>query len=144
VKKTKRVRDELSELPGPGYWKEKIGEGWRLVAVEWERDAEEAPETSDVWEEVPYGLKVADDCMHLVENQPEKEAMSAMLELIVADKSMSEVAQGVNQRGFRTRQGTKWTPIAVFNLLPRLVEASSRIYPTTDWAERRRKIFRVG
>jgi len=49
----------------------------------------------------------------------------------------------VNQRGFRTRQGTKWTAVAIFNLLPRLVESSSRIYPTPDWAERRRKIFRA-
>ena len=143
MKKTKRVREEVLELPGPGYWNEKVGQGWKLVALEWEREAEEAEETSDVWEEVPYGLKVAEDCIHLVENQAEKEAMTAMLELIVADKSMSDVAEGVNRRGFRTRQGTKWTPVAIFNLLPRLVEASSRIYPTTDWAERRRKIFRA-
>ena len=143
MKKPKRVREEITELPGPGYWNEKVGQGWRLVAVEWEREAEEAQETSDDWEEVPYGLKVADDCIHLVENQAEKEAMTAMLELIVADKSMSDVAEGVNQRGFRTRQGTKWSAVAIFNLLPRLVESSSRIYPTPDWAERRRKIFRA-
>ncbi len=143
MKKTKRVREELLGIPGPEYWNEKLEQGWRLVAVEWERDIDETRETGDVWEEVPYGLKVAHDCMHLVENPAEKEAMTVMLELIVADKSMSDVAEGLNQRGYRTRHGKKWTPVAVFNLLPRLVEASSRIYPTPDWAERRRKIFRV-
>ena len=88
-------------------------------------------------------MKVGEDCLHLIENSTEKEALVLMLEMIVADKPLSEVAEWVNGRGFRTRAGREWTQLDVFNLLPRLVEAASRVYPTQEWAERREKLFRL-
>jgi len=143
VDKKERSREVFGELPSPEYWSRKAKDGWRLVAAEWERDAE-AVGTSAAWvEEVPYGMKVAEDSLHLAENPPEKEALILMLEMIVADKPLSEVAEWMNNRGFRTRSGTKWTQVDIFNLLPRLVEVASRVYPTQDWSERREKLFRL-
>jgi hypothetical protein len=141
--KKERSREVFGEPPSPEYWSRKAKDGWRLVAAEWERDAEAAG-TSAAWvEEVPYGMKVGEDSLHLAENPPEKEALILMLEIIVADKPLSEVAEWINNRGFRTRAGAKWTQLDIFNLLPRLVEVASRVYPTQDWSERREKLFRL-
>jgi hypothetical protein len=136
-------REVFSEPPSQEYWSRKAKDGWRLVAAEWERDSEKAS-AGTIWvEEVPYGMKVGEDNLHLIENPKEKEALILMLEMIVADKPLSEVAQWVNNRGFRTRSGAKWSQLDIFNLLPRLVEVASRVYPTQDWSERREKLFRL-
>jgi hypothetical protein len=136
-----RVRDILSVVPETEYFERKKSEGWKIVAVEWERAAD-APEFRG--EEVPYGTKVGEDCLHLVENPGEIEILTAMIELLLADKSMSQVAQGLNERGYRTRGGSPWHSVAVFELLPRIIEVAPRIYPTQDWSQRRRQIYSHG
>ena len=55
--------------------------------------------------ELPYGLQVASDCLHLEENPVEKEALVLMLELIVQDLPFSKIASELNDRGYRTRAG---------------------------------------
>lgn len=74
--------------------------------------------------EVPFGLRVTDDCVHLEENGVERGALVQMLDLIARDKSLSEVARELNRVGYRTRAGSPWTQTAVFNMLPRLIEAA--------------------
>ncbi|MBZ5500151.1 MAG: hypothetical protein LAP85_27465 [Acidobacteriia bacterium] len=140
--KKDRMRDVFHAPPSTEYWDAKTREGWNLIAAEWERDAGTAGTEGPWIEEVPYGMKVAGDCLHLVENAEEREALVLMLEMIVADKSFSEVAECVNNRGFRTRAGTKWTQVDIFELMPRMVDVASRIYPTDDWLERRKRIFK--
>jgi len=141
MRSKERFREVFQSPPEAGYWNDKTGQGWKLVAAEWEREAGSEGEDVPWVEEVPFGLRVAEDCLHLVENPQEKEAMTLMLELIVADNPFSEIADQVNARGFRTRSGSKWTQIDIFELLPRLVEVSSRIYPTRRWSERRGHIY---
>jgi hypothetical protein len=137
-----KMRDVFSSPPDPEYWSEKTRSGWKLTAAEWEREGTAAI-GDEVWvEEVPYGLRVAEDCGHLVENPNEKEALLLMLEMIVADRPFSEIARAVNEHGFRTRSGAMWTQVSVFEMLPRLVEVAPRIYPTLAWSERRKKIYR--
>jgi hypothetical protein len=138
-----RTREVFSEPPSQEYWSRKAKDGWRLIAAEWERDSKTAGHDSAWMEEIPYGMKVGEDRLHLVENPPEKQALIFMLEMLVADKPFSEVAEQVNNSGFRTRAGAKWTQLDIFNLLPRLVEVASRVYPTQDWSERREKLFRL-
>ena len=141
--KKERAREVFKELPAPDYWARKANEGWKLVAAEWER-VEEKAAPGEAWiEEVPYGMKVGEDGLHLFEHPTEKEVLILMLEMIVSDKPLSEVADSVNRSGYRMRNGMKWTQIAIFNLLPRLVEVASRVYPTADWSDRREKIFRL-
>ena len=50
----------------------------------------------------------------------------------------------VLEEEFRTRDGSKWTMVSVYNLLPRLIEASPRIFAKTSWIERRKQITAVG
>jgi hypothetical protein len=127
--KIERIREVLSRPFDEGYFRTKLNEGWRLVAVHWEREVEGAAlEQAPRVEEVPYGLRVADDCLHLEENPVERRILELVLRLISTDKSMSQIAEELNHQGFLTRRGTAWTQTAVFNMLPRLIEAAPEIW----------------
>jgi hypothetical protein len=133
----KRMREVIDGLPGPDYLREKMEKGWRLVALEWEREAQDSGQA--LREEVPFGLKVADDCLHLEEDPDERQALRLMLDLIVDDEiPLSRVSNELNQKGYRTRSGSKWTQAAVFDMLPRLIESAPRIFSTDEWALRKR------
>jgi hypothetical protein len=127
--KVERVREVLSRPFDEGYFRTKMSEGWRPLVVHWERDVEGAPPEPAPWtEEVPYGLRVADDCIHLEENPAERRALEVMLKLLSSDKPMSQIARELNDQNLRTRSGSLWTQTAVFNLLPRLIEAAPHIW----------------
>lgn len=142
--KTERVRETLSTPLTPEYLHEKAEEGWRAVAVEWERGAGRNTSANGLpTEEIPYGLRIADDCHHLQEDPDEVAALTLMLEQIVADKPCSTVASELNRRGFRRRGGQKWTQVSVFNMLPRLIEVAPRIYSSEEWAEKKQHLRKV-
>ncbi|HKW98932.1 MAG TPA: recombinase family protein [Bryobacteraceae bacterium] len=142
--KTERIREELTGAPAPDYWKKKADAGWRLAAVEWTREAAaERTGSGELAEEIPYGLKIGDDCLHLEANPAEREALLLMLELIVHDRSLSEVAAELNERGFRTRRGAEWGPASVFNMLPRMIQVGPQVFSQDEWAARRRRLFRA-
>ena len=63
-----------------------------------------------------------------------------MLEMIVADRPLSQIAEELNARGLRNRQNHLWTPGAVFDLLPRLIDVGPRLVKSPDWVERRARI----
>jgi len=142
--KVERVREEIAAPPAPEYWRRMSEAGWRLAAVEWTREpAGSGAETSEASEEIPYGLQIAADCVHLEPNPAEYEALMFMLELIVQDRGLTQVAVELNQRGFRTRRGTEWGPAAVFNLLPRMIEVGPHVFSQSEWAARRQRLFRA-
>jgi hypothetical protein len=127
--KVEHVREVLSRPFEESYFRAKLNEGWRLIAVHWERDVEGAPPETARWtEEVPYGLRVADDCIHLEEDPAERRALELMLKLLSSDKPMSQIARELNDQNLRTRTGSPWTQTAVFNMLPRLIEAAPHIW----------------
>jgi hypothetical protein len=130
-----RMRETISELPTPDQLRAKQQEGWRPFAIEWRRDTDH-PSTASLIA-VPYGLRVADDCIHLEEDPEEKHTLMLIMDLIVDDKPLSDIAAALNQRGLRTRLSTSWTPAAIFNLLPRTVEAGPRIFSSETWIELR-------
>jgi len=140
-----RVREVLQGDLNPDSVEQRLAAGWRMFAVEWERptiDEIEQP-FGQMETEIPYGLQVSGDCLHLEENPLEKEALVLMLELIVQDLRFSQIAGELNDRGYRTRSGSKWDPIAVFNLLPRMIEVGPRVFTSEAWAERRQRLFNV-
>ncbi len=126
----------------------KASEGWKPVAVIWERQVDYAPEDAspplaDITQPVPYGLKISEDCMALEQDIQEREALMIMLEMIIQDKPLSETAEELNRRGFRTRANLKWTPGSVFDMLPRLIEVGPRVFNTEEWVVRRGKLMNV-
>jgi hypothetical protein len=142
--KLDRVREVVKGIPDPVYLAQRSEAGWKLVALEWEKlDEAGAPEKRLIREEVPYGLRVSDDCFHLEENPEELQVLMLMMEEIVQDNPLSKVVSAVNAAGFRTREGEPWDAVGVFNMLPRLIEVGPRMFSTEEWELRRRRLFKV-
>jgi len=142
--KTERLREAVEVSPTLEYFTQKTQAGWKLTAVEWEREVEgEAEEPKTFREEVPYGLRVSEDCLHLQEHPGEKQVLVLMLELLLRDRPFSRVAEELNQQGLRTREGAKWTTVSVFNMLPRLIDMGPRIFASEEWAERKKHLVAV-
>jgi hypothetical protein len=145
MKKMEWIREVLSAWPSPDYLKQREAAGWRLVALEWERQVE-APGASEaqlLGEEIPYGARIAGDCLHLEENPDEMLVLNHLAEMIVQDHSYNHMAESLNQRAFRTREGKPWTALAVFKLTPRLIEVAPRILSGAEWENRKRQLSRV-
>jgi hypothetical protein len=139
-----RVRESVEGSLDPEYLKQRERAGWRLVALEWQREAEAgAPELAPRVEETPFGVRVAGDCEHLEENPQEMQFLLTMMELIIQDVSIVKIAEELNRKGYRTRKGSEWGPVAVFNMLPRLIELTPRIFATEEWVERRKRLTLV-
>lgn len=136
--KVERKHEILSEPLSEQLLEQRAVDGWKPVAVIWERRVEgaAAEPASDV-EPVPYGLRVAADCRHLEEDSDEVRAMILMLRLIIAEEPFSKVARELNLQGFRTRHGAPWNQTAVFHMLPRLIEVAPDIYSSRQWLEMR-------
>jgi hypothetical protein len=146
--KQERIRESIEGTLDPEYLKQRERAGWRLIALEWQRETEEAaaspaPQPEPRAEEPPFGVRVAGDCDHLEENPAEMQFLLTMMELIIQDISIVKVAEELNRRGYRTRKGSEWGPVAVFNMLPRLIELTPRIFATEEWIERRKHLSLV-
>lgn len=137
------IRDTVSGELTLEYFVNRSAEGWKVASIEWVRVAEPslAPdEVSGLLREaaaVPYGLQVAEGRAQLEGNPFEATVLLLILEQIVKEKRVSEIAMQLNERGYRTRGGAHWTSTEVFNLLPRLIEAGSSMLKSAAWQERR-------
>lgn len=139
-----RIREMVSESLTQDAIQRRNADGWRLVAVEWEREqAPGSPASSEPAAEVPFGLRVSGDCAHLEEDAAEREVLTAMMELTIQDGPYQGMADELNRRGFRTREGHPWTPISVFQMLPRLIEVGPKIFNSDEWPSRRKQIQRA-
>ena len=137
-----RVREALLGTPSQEYFQNRAFAGWKPVAIIWERDIQEdSPSTSNTSEQIPYGLQVAPDCASLEENPLEKQVILQIIEGIVRDLRLSQIAAELNRDNHRTRDGRPWSPADIFDLLPRLIEVGPRVFPTQEWAERRSQLL---
>ncbi len=139
-----RIRDVISGPFSPEIMRQRTAAGWQLVSIEWRRElpANEAPSEGAFTEDIPYGLRISDDCQRLEVDPRENQALILMMELLVQDFPISSVASDLNEKGFRTRAGKPWSPVTVFNMLPRLIEVGPRLFSTDDWETRRQKFAR--
>lgn len=144
MSKREQLRDLVHDQLDPEHVRSRVAAGWRMVAVEWQREVEGASGNGNgIREEVPYGLQVGDDCFHLVDNPREREALVLMMDLIVQDHPLSHVARELNLKGYRTREGAPWSQVSVFNLMPRLVDAGPHIFSSEEWEARRKRLVRA-
>ena len=142
--RVERIREKFAGPLEMDYLRERERAGWRLVAVEWERETEaEKTAPEPVIEEAPFGQRVAGDCERLEDNPSEMQFLLSMMELIIQDISITKVAEELNRKGYRTRKGGEWGPVAVFNMLPRLIELTPRIFASEEWIERRKHLSPV-
>src|SRR5271169_5933682 len=145
MKKIDRIREKVSILPTSQYLSKMHDAGWSLVALEWEREVEvsgEPPEpvaTEGGSEEIPFGLRIASDCRHLEDGPLEMQTLKFLAELIVQDVSFKSMADALNVREYRARDGRPWNVASVFVLTPRLMEVAPRILFGAEWESRKKQ-----
>jgi hypothetical protein len=139
-----RVRDVISGPFSPEIIRNRTGAGWQMVSIEWRRELpdQEAPTDGAFSEQIPYGLRISDDCQRLEVDPGENQVLLLMMDLLAQDFSYSSIVSDLNEKGFRTREGKPWSRVAVFNMMPRLIEAGPRIFSSAEWEKRRLKIAR--
>jgi hypothetical protein len=140
-----RIRDVISGPFSPEIMKERTSTGWQLVSIEWRRELpeSESPTPGAFNEEIPYGLRISDDCQRLEINPVENMALLLMMELLEQDFSYSSIVSDLNEKGFRMRNGELWSRVAVFNMMPRLIEVGPRLFSTEDWKRRRERLSQL-
>lgn len=154
---SERIHEACNGSLDPKYVRERQEAGWRLVGVEWEREKvrqgvqpEEGAEghaarvaRAPVPEDTPFGSRLIPEGSRMEEDPEEMQFLLSVMELIIQDISITKVAEELNRRGFHTRSGNPWGPVAIFNLLPRLVELTPRIFRSEEWVERRKRLTPV-
>jgi hypothetical protein len=148
MRKHERIRERVTILPTSMYLSKMHDAGWTLVALEWEREIEtsatpEPPEEVPASEEIPFGLRIAADCHHLEDDPLETQTLKFLAELIVQDVSFTSMADALNIRDYRTRDGRPWTSASVFRLIPRLIDVAPRILAGNEWESRKKELSRV-
>jgi hypothetical protein len=125
--------------------RQRTAAGWHLVSLEWRRELPEAEAPTDgaFPEDIPYGLRVSEDCKRLEIDPNENQALLQMMEMLVQDFPFSAIVSDLNEKGFRTRDGRRWSPVAIFNMIPRLIEVGPRLFSTEEWEVRRQKFARM-
>ncbi|MGC2635756.1 MAG: recombinase family protein [Acidobacteriaceae bacterium] len=124
---------------------QRVTAGWQLVSLEWRRELPESerPTEGAYPEEIPYGLRISDDCKRLEVDPGENQTLLQMMEMLVQDFSFSSIASDLNEKGFRTREGKRWNPVAIFNMIPRLIDVGPRLFSTEEWEARRQKFAKM-
>ena len=139
-----RIRDVISGPFSPEVMRQRTAAGWQLVSLEWRRELpdSEAPTIGAFAEDIPYGLRISDDCQRLEIDAAENRVLMTMMELLVQDFSYSSIVSDLNEKGFRMRDGRPWNRVALFNMTPRLIEVGPRLFSTEEWKKLRQKFSR--
>lgn len=140
-----RMRDVISGPFSDEILRQRAAAGWQLVSIEWRRELPDSEKPGDgAWpEDIPYGLHISDDCLRLEVEPHENQALLQMMEMLVQDFPFSSIASDLNEKGFRSRDGRRWNPVAIFNMIPRLIDVGPRLFPTEEWEKRRQKFARM-
>jgi Recombinase len=141
-----RIRDVISGPFSPEVMQQRMAAGWQLVSIEWRRELpdSEAPTEGAFGEDIPYGLRISDDCQRLEVDPTENKILLLMMDLLAQDFSYSSIVSDLNEKGYRMRDGSRWSRVAVFNMMPRLIEVGPRLFSTEEWKTQRPKISRAG
>jgi hypothetical protein len=137
-----RIRDVISGPFAPSLIQQRTAAGWQLVSIEWRRElpGSEAPTEGAYQEEIPYGLRISDDCQRLEFDPRERQVLTQMMDLVVQDFPFSSIASDLNEKGFRTRDGRPWNQVSVFEMVPRLIEVGPGMFSSEEWAARRSRV----
>ena len=148
MKRIDRIREKVTIPPTSVYLSKMHDAGWRLVALEWEREIEfsgepEPPVAEAGGEEIPFGLRIASDCRHLEDDPLETQTLKFLAEMVVQDVSFRSMADALNARDYRTRDGQPWNAASVFRLIPRLIEVAPRLLTGSEWESRKKQLTHV-
>ncbi len=137
-----RMRDVVSGPLSAEVIRQRTAAGWQMVSIEWRRELPdaEAPAEGAFDEEIPYGLRISEDGKRLEADPGEHQVLMEMMELLVEDFSYSGIVSKLNEKGLRMRDGRPWNRVAVFNMVPRLIEVGPQFFSSSEWEQRRRQV----
>jgi hypothetical protein len=140
-----RIRDVISGPFSPEIIQQRTAAGWKMVSIEWRRELpdREAPTEGAFSESIPYGLRISEDCQRLEVDPRENQVLMLMMDLLGQDFSYSSIVSDLNEKGFRMRNGGPWNRIAIFNMMPRLIEVGPRMFLSDEWKVRQEKLSRL-
>lgn len=140
--KRDRLREAIHGKLDLDDMQHKYAAGWRLVGLEWERDAKNTPEKPpSILRELPSGRPVPADRRR--REEMEMKALETMMERIVHDISLRRMTEELNRAGFTSRGGKPWTAILVFRVFPELIEVTPEIFDRSPWQSHGRELGRV-
>jgi hypothetical protein len=130
-----RLRDIVSGPLSPQIIQQRTSSGWQMVSIEWRRELpdSETPSEGAFGEDIPYGLAISDDGLRLEVEPTENRVLMQMMELLGQDFPYSSIVSDLNEKGYRTREGRPWSRVAVFNMMPRLIEVGPRLFASEEW-----------
>ena len=130
-----RIRDVISGPFSPDVMRSRTAAGWQLVSIDWRRELpdSESPSEGAFSEDVPFGLRISEDGLRLEVDPRENQALMLMMDLLGQDFSYSSIVSDLNEKGFRMRGGRPWSRVAVFNMMPRLIEVGPRLFGSEEW-----------
>ncbi len=140
-----RMRDAISQPFSPEIIQQRTGAGWQMVSIEWRRELpdSEAPPDNAFAEDIPYGLRISEDCKRLEVHPAENQVLLLMMDLLAQDFSYSAIVSDLNEKGFRQRNSHPWNRVALFNMMPRLIEVGPRLFSSDEWEQRRLRMMRA-
>lgn len=137
------MRDVLGGEVTLDYLVKRLGDGWKVSAIEWSRESAEPavpvepPTVLNERTAIPYGFHLTNDGV-VKENPAEVAVLILILDEIVKERRLQDIATDLNLRGYLTRSGTPWRASDVFNLLPRLIDAGPSLLKSSAWQNRHR------
>jgi hypothetical protein len=136
-----RIRDVISGPFSPEVITQRSTAGWQMVSIEWRRELpdSESPSKGAFSEDIPYVLRISDDCLRLEIDPTENRTLMLMMELLVQDFAYSSIVSDLNEKGLRMRDGRPWNRVAVFSMMPRLIEVGPRLFSTDEWQRLRQR-----
>jgi hypothetical protein len=134
------IRDAVTGELSLEYFARRFSEGWKIATIDWFREADaslnQPASLLNDQATLPYGLQVAEDGL-VNENPLEATVLLLILEQIIKERRIQEIAAELNLQGYATRDGMPWSATDVFNLLPRLIEAGPSLLKSAAWQKRR-------
>ena len=130
-----RIRDIVTGPFSLEVLQQRTAAGWQMHSIEWRRELPDSETPSDgaFAEDIPFGLRISQDGLRLEVEPSENRALMLMMELLGQDFSYSSIVSDLNEKGFRMRDGRPWNRVAVFNMMPRLIEAGPRLFSSEEW-----------
>lgn len=136
------MRDAVTGELSLEYFAKRFQEGWKIAGIEWVRDSDEAIASKSSLNllsgeaTLPYGFQLTGS--GLVEENPlEAAVLLLILDQVIREKRIQEIASALNEQGYVTREGSPWSAAEVFNLMPRLIEAGPSLLKSDAWRQRR-------
>ena len=130
-----RTTDMVSGSLSQHLISERERAGWQMVSIEWRKElpASEMRKEEAAHVEIPYGLRLSDDRSRLELHPYEDAVLMHMMDLVGEDLSYSSIVSDLNERGLQMRDGSSWTLVGVFKMMPRLIEVGPRIFADEKW-----------